>query len=73
MHTEEIFSEKYLKTKIKHEGKVYTNFYNDKTPKEGSHFIYLSVVLIDSVFKMVKGHCPQVSLKECEYIVTEKN
>ena len=36
-------------------------------------FIYLSVVLIDSVFKMVKGHCPQVSLKECEYIVTEKN
>ena len=41
-------------------------------PKEGSHCICQSVVLIDSVFKMGKSYYSQVLLKECKYIVKEK-
>ena len=38
-------------------------------PKEGSHCILLSVVLIDSVFKMGKSCYPELFLEECKYIV----
>ena len=41
-------------------------------PKEGSHCICQSVVLIDSIFKMGKSYYSQVLLKECKYIVKEK-
>ena len=66
-------SEKNLKTKIEcYEGKVNIYFHNDKIPKEGSHYIFLSVVLIDSNFKMVKNYYFQLFLEECKYIVKEK-
>ena len=49
-------NENYLKTKIKsYEEKTDTDFHNDKLLKEGSYFICLSVILIDSVFKWVKA------------------
>ena len=68
-----VFNEKSLKAKTKlFEEKVNTNFQNDKMPKEGSHCICLSVVLIDSVFKMGRYYNPQVFLEECKYIVKEK-
>ena len=48
---EQVYNEKYLKTKIKsHNGKINTNFHNNKILKEGSQFICLSVILIDFVF-----------------------
>ena len=40
--------------------------------KEDSHCIYLSVILIDSVFKMGKNYYPQVFLEEGKYIVKER-
>ena len=47
-----IYIEKYLRTKmISYEEKVSTNFHVNKIPKEGSQYICLSVILIDSVFK----------------------
>ena len=71
--SEPVYSEKYLKTKIKSsEGNVNTNCHNDKMPKEGSRCICLSVVLIDSVFKMGKNYFPRVLLEECKYIFKEK-
>ena len=37
-----VYNEKYLKTKIKsYNGKINTNFYNNKIPKEGSKYICL--------------------------------
>ena len=49
--SEQVYNEKYLKTKIKSQnGKINTNFHNNKIPKEGSQFICLSVILIDFVF-----------------------
>ena len=49
--SEPVYNKKYLKTKTKfYEGKINTNFHDDRVPKEGSHCICLLVILIDSIF-----------------------
>ena len=54
-------NEKYIKPKIKsYNGKINTNFHNNKIPKEGSQCICLSVILIDSVYKKDKNYYLQV-------------
>ena len=55
-----------------HDGKINTNFHNNKIPKEGSQCICLSVILIDSVYRKHKDYYPQVFLEECKYVVKEK-
>ena len=61
---EPVYNEKYLKAKIKfYNGKINTNFHNNKIPKEGSQCIYLSVYLIDSVFRAGKNYYLQVFLE----------
>ena len=71
--SEQVYNEKYLKTKIKsHNGKINTNFHNNKIPKEGSQFIFLSVILIDFVFWTGKNYYPQVFSEECKYIIKQK-
>ena len=40
--------------------------------KEGFHYIFVSVILIDSVFKIGKNYYPQVFLEEYKYIIKEK-
>ena len=61
-----IRNEKYLKTKRKsYKGKINANFHHYRMPKQGSHCIFLSVTLIDPVFKMGKNYYPQVSSEGC--------
>ena len=68
-----VYNEKYLQAKIKsYNGKINTNFHHKKIPREGSQFICLSVILINSVFKTGKNYYPQVYLEECKYVVKEK-
>ena len=68
-----VYSEKYLKAKIKsYNGKINTNFQNYEIPREGSQFICLSVILINSVFRAGKNCYPEVFLQECKYDVKEK-
>ena len=58
-----MFNEKYLKAKIKsNNGKINTNFENNKMPREDSPLIFLSVILIDSVFRTGKNYYLQVFL-----------
>ena len=60
---EPLCNDKYLKTRIKpYNGKININFHNNKIPKEGSHCICLSVILIDSVFRTGKHYYPEVFL-----------
>ena len=67
-----LYNEKYLNTKQKfYEGKINTNFLNDKIQKEGSQCICLLVTLIDSVYRAGKNYCPQVFLEECKNVVKE--
>ena len=70
---EPIYNEKHLKAKTKsYNGKINTNFRNNEISKEGSYYICLSVILIDSVFRTGKNYYPQVFLEECKYIVKEE-
>ena len=70
---EPVYNGKCLKANIKsYNGKINSNFYNNKIPKESSQCICLSVILIDSVFGACKNYYPQVFLEECKY-VKEKN
>ena len=55
-----------------YKGKIKANLYNKKIPKEGSQCIYLSVILIDSVYKKDKNYYPQLFLGKCKYVVQEK-
>ena len=72
--SEPVYNEKYLKAKIKsYNGKINTNFHDNKIPKEGSQFICLSVILIDSVFRTGKNYYPQVFLEECKHVIKEKS
>ena len=72
-YSEPVYNEKYVKAKIKsYDGKINTIFYNNKIPKEGSQFICLSVILIDSVYRTGKNYYPQVLLEECKYVAKEK-
>ena len=52
--------------------KTNPNFHDNKIPKEGSQFICLSVILIDSVSRTGKNYYHQDSLEECKYVVKEK-
>ena len=55
--SEPVYNENYNKNYIKpYEGKINTIFNNYRMPKEGSHCICLSVILIDSVFKTDKNY-----------------
>ena len=50
-----MFNKKDLKSNVTScNGRINTNFHNGEMPKEGSHNICLSVILIASVFKMIK-------------------
>ena len=70
---EPIYNQNFLKTNIKsYKEKINTNFHNNKIPKEGSQFICLSVILINSVFRTGKNYYPQVFLGECKYVIKEK-
>ena len=71
--SEPVYNEKYVKAKVKsYNGKISTSFYKNKIPKEGSQFICLSVILIDSVFRTGKSYYLQMFLEECKYIVKEE-
>ena len=71
--SEPVYSEKYLKAKIKsYNGKIKTNFHDNKIPKEGSQLICLSVILTDSVFRTGKSYYPKVFLEEYKHVVKEK-
>ena len=49
------YNKKYLKAKIKYfNGKINTNFHNNKIRKKGSQCTCLLVILTSSVFKQVK-------------------
>ena len=50
---------KNLKTKIKlYDVIINTNFHGEKMPKEDSHYVCLSVILIDFVFRTGKIYYP---------------
>ena len=66
-----VYNEKCIKTKIK-EKQNNTSFHNNKIPKEDSEYTFLSVILIDPVFRAGENYYLQVILEECKYIIKDK-
>ena len=59
-----VYNEKYMKAKTNsYNGKINTNFHNNKIPRECSQFICLWVIL---------KHYPGLFLEECKYVVKER-
>ena len=62
------YNDKYIKTKIKiYDGNVNTNFQDKGMPKEKASYKCLSIIMLDSVFKVKKKYYPQTLLEECKY------
>ena len=56
-----VYNKKYLKAKIKsYNGKINTNFHNNKIPKKDSQYVYFSIILLNFVFRTGKNYYPQV-------------
>ena len=67
-HSEPIYEQKYLKTKVREfDGVIKTNFLGNGVPKENMHYTCIACKTIDSVMKMNKKNYPQVYLEECKY------
>ena len=65
--SEPVYYGKYLKIKMQsYEGEISTMIHDDGISKESSHCVYLLVILIDSVFKIIKNYYRQVFLEECK-------
>ena len=59
--SEHVCNENCLMAKKRsYEGKINTNFHSDQVPKVCSQDIFLSVILIDSVFTSSQNYYPQV-------------
>ena len=71
--SEPVYGEVYLKTKIRSdEEKIITNFHNNTIPKENSHCICLSVILINYVFRAGNNYNYQVFLEECIRVIKRR-
>ena len=70
---EPVYNEIYLKGKKKyHNGKINTNFHNNKIPKEGSS-IYLFISNFDRFcFETGKNWNPQAFSEKCKYVAKVK-
>ena len=54
-HSEPIFENKYLKTKVREfDGSIKTNFLANSLPKENTYYTYIACITVDSVLKMNK-------------------
>ena len=70
---ESVCYKEHLGTKRKSSiGKISTHFHRDKIPKKPSQCLFLSVILIDSVFRTGRNCYPQVYLEKFKYVVKTK-
>ena len=52
--------------------KLNTNFHDNEIPKQSSQFIYLLVILVESVFRTCKNYYLKVFLEKCKFVVKEQ-
>ena len=73
LDSDPVNNEEYPKPKIKfYNGKINTDFYNDKIPNQGSQSICFSVFLINFGFRTGCNYYLQVFLEKCKYVIKEK-
>ena len=63
-------NDKYIKTKTEmYEDRVYTTFHGKKVSIKNASYKRLSLIVLDSVIRVIKGYYPQILLQECKYII----
>ena len=69
-----MYNDKCIKTRIKiYNDKVYTNFQNNKIPKDNEYFGCLFIILLDSTLVNSDKKCYlQIYLKEYKYTTKNK-
>ena len=73
-HSQPIYDDKYIKTKLKtFSGMINTFFSGDEIPKERNQYICIAAICIDSVLKVDKKNYPQVYLEQFKYKVMMLN
>ena len=76
-HSEPIYENKYLKTKVKEfDGNIKTNFLGNNLPKENTYYTCIACITMDSIIKMKKKDLfrwVQVQNKENKYTKIHKH
>ena len=67
-HSEPVYNDRFLKTKIKSYDDEVTDFYKKEIPKVDSNPTCLAVISLDSGLNKYGNYYPQVLSKECKYI-----
>ena len=72
-HSQPIYDDKYIKTKVKtFSSMINTLFSDNEIPREKNHYTCLAAICIDSVLKVDKKNYPQVYLGSCKYKIKGK-
>ena len=72
-HSQIIYNDKYIKTKVKtFIGVINTFFSDNRVPKEGNYYICIAVLCTDSILKLDKKNYPQIHLEQCKYKIKRR-
>ena len=72
-HSQPIYDDKYVKTKVKtFDGVVNTLFSDNKITKEGNHDICIAGMCIDCIIKVNKKNYPQVHLEQFKHKIRKR-
>ena len=67
-HSQHVYDEKYINTKVKTFNIVINTVFSDNDiPKERNHYICIAAICIDSIVKTDKNNYRQVYLERCKY------
>ena len=67
-HSEPIYKNKYLKTKVReYDGAIKTNFLDNGISNKNMHYTCIACIAIGSVMRIDKKNHPQVYLEKCKY------
>ena len=60
LHSEPIYDDKYIKSRVRSfNDETHTTFWVNKISKEGIHYTYIAVIIIDSIMRMDRKYSPQ--------------
>ena len=72
-HSQPIYDEKYIKTKVKTFNNVINTVFSDnEIPKGKNHYICIAAMNVDSIMKLYKKNYPQVYLEQCKYKIKKR-
>ena len=72
-HSEPIYDDSYIKTKVKTFSDIIkTLFSGDEIPKERVEYVCIASIGIDSLLKTGKKNFPQVYLEQCKYKIKKR-